>query len=235
VPEIRQGVKTTVTRDGSYAQEPQNEKSQKYKTQSPCGAVLKSGTIVLPGGLGLEATIPRLVGQSSNCPLFSPEALRVLYDQGMKRQKTISKYIDRVTSPKCVVFDMDATLCVHGSQMGFWDCDKFPQNKPVVELARMVKRHGYDIVIATARGDRWAIAWCKKYGVDPAALYMKNNDVESTGSAAKGDQLVDIERFWNIEFWVDDSPFNAKVIEDHGVHCVRISDNDEFWAGYGDK
>jgi hypothetical protein len=231
-------VKTTAAPDGSYAQEPQDGKSEKCKTQNPCGTVLRNGTVVLLGGLRLGATIPRFVGQSSNSLLFSPEALRVLYDQGMKRQKTISKYIDRVTSPKCVVFDMDATLCVHESQMGFWDCDKFPQNKPVVELARMVKRHGYDIVIATARGDRWAkqtIAWCKKHGVDPAALYMKNNDVKSTGSAAKGDQLVDIERFWNIEFWVDDSPFNAKVIEDHGVHCVRISDNDEFWAGYGDK
>jgi hypothetical protein len=66
----------------------------------------------------------------------------------MIKQNTISKYIDRVTSARCVVFDMDATLCVHESQMGFWDCDKFAPNPPIVEMAQMLKRQGYDIVIA---------------------------------------------------------------------------------------
>lgn len=162
----------------------------------------------------------------------------MVYISHMIKQGTISKYIDRITSPKCVVFDMDATLCIHESQMGFWDCDKFPPNLPVVELAKMAKRHGYDIVIATARGDRWAkktVEWCMAHGVDLAALYMKNNDVEAKGSEAKGHQLVDIERFWDIEFWVDDSPFNEKVIRDHAVDCIKISDNDAFWADYGDQ
>lgn len=159
------------------------------------------------------------------------------YHSYMIKQNTISKYIDRVTSPKCVVFDMDATLCFHESQMGFWDCDKFRPNPPIVEMAKMLKRQGYDIVIATARGDRWAkktVRWCMKHGIDLAALYMKNGDVESKGSVAKGHQLMDIERFWAIEFWVDDSPFNAKVISDHGVDCLRLTHNDDFWAGYGD-
>jgi hypothetical protein len=37
---------------------------------------------------------------------------------------------------------------------------------------------------------------CMKHVVDLAALYMKNSDVRSIGSEAKGDQLMDIERFW---------------------------------------
>jgi len=65
---------------------------------------------------------------------------------------------------------------------------------------------------------------------------MKNADDDATGSTAKGHQLMDILRFWDdIQFWVDDSPFNAKVIEDHAVTCIRPSHNDAFWADYGDQ
>jgi hypothetical protein len=64
---------------------------------------------------------------------------------------------------------------------------------------------------------------------------MKNSDDDSTGSQCKGDQLLDIERFWSIQFWVDDSPYNAQVIRDHAVDCIRPSHNDAFWADYGDQ
>jgi hypothetical protein len=46
---------------------------------------------------------------------------------------------------------------------------------------------------------------------------------------------MDIERFWSIQFWVDDSPYNAAVIRDHAVDCIRPSHNDAFWADYGDQ
>ena len=157
----------------------------------------------------------------------------------MEKNKTFSKLIYNISNPKCVVFDLDATLCHHGDQSGFEECDQFPAIDAVVDVAKHCKSMGFDLVIATARPDTFAEGtayWLQQHLPEFDALYMKNADDDATGSTAKGHQLMDILRFWDdIQFWVDDSPFNAKVIEDHGVTCIRPSHNDAFWADYGDQ
>jgi hypothetical protein len=157
----------------------------------------------------------------------------------MQKNTTFSKVIYNISNPTCVVFDLDATLCHHGEQSGFDKCDEFEPIAAVVEVAKNCKSMGFDLVIATARPDIYAEGtgyWLQQHLPEFDALYMKNSDDDSTGSQCKGDQLMDILRFWDdIKFWVDDSPFNAQVIRDHGVDCIRPSHNDAFWADYGDK
>ena len=160
------------------------------------------------------------------------------YDCNMQKNKTFSKVIYNISNPTCVVFDLDATLCHHGTQTGFDECDQFPAIDAVVDVAKHCKSNGFDLVIATARPDVYAEGtgyWLQQHLPEFDALYMKNTDDDSTGSQCKGEQLKDIERFWTIQFWVDDSPFNAQVIRDHAVHCIRPSHNDAFWADYGDQ
>lgn len=155
----------------------------------------------------------------------------------MTKGNPYTETLCRVSRPECVVFDLDATLCDHGKQTDWSACDRFEAITPVVELAQTVKRHGYDVVIATARpAEHFAktLDWLDNNGVEWNALYMKDESVEATGSQCKEGQLLRIEEYWDILFWVDDSPFNAAVIRDHGVTCLRPTHNDAFWAGYGD-
>ena len=152
------------------------------------------------------------------------------------RKTTYTENFLYAKNAECVVFDLDATLCDHGSQADWTTCDLFEAIAPIVELAKMVKRHGFDIVIATARPSDYlerTLVWLDNHGIDWNALYMKDNDVEATGSQCKEGQLLRIQENWDIAFWVDDSPFNAEVIRDHGICCLRPTHNDAFWAGYG--
>jgi len=155
----------------------------------------------------------------------------------MINETTYTSTVREAKRPQCVVFDLDATLCDHGSQEGFDRVDLFEPIAPVLELAKMVKAHGYDIVIATARSSDCqssTIEWLERHLPEWNALYMKNESSDAIGSACKEDQLAAIDERWDVLYWVDDSPFNAKVIRDNGVTCLRPTWNDEFWAGYGD-
>jgi hypothetical protein len=153
----------------------------------------------------------------------------------MAETKLYTEIVRSVENASCVVFDLDATLCDHGSQADWTTCDEFVPIEPIVELARMVKNHGFDVVIATARPDKYVhqtIAWLDKYVPGFNGLYMKS-ECEANGSTVKNDQLLAIEEHWDICFWVDDSPFNAEVVRDHAVVCLRPTHNDAFWASYG--
>lgn len=164
--------------------------------------------------------------------------LKVWYHTGMEKSKTFSKIIYNISNAKCVVFDLDATLCHHGTQTGFDSCDQFPAIDAVVDVAKHCKSMGFDLVIATARPDTYAEGtayWLQEHLPDFDAIYMKNAEDDSIGSFCKGEQLKDIERFWDILFWVDDSPFNAEIIRDHAVDCIRPSHNDDFWKEYGNQ
>ncbi len=155
----------------------------------------------------------------------------------MTNMKLYTEILNQVQNAECVVFDLDATLCDHDSQTSYEDCDLFFPIVPVLELAKMVKAHGFDLVIATARPSTSCaktLLWLEKYLPEFDALYMANSEVKAIGSAVKEQQLLKIEEQWDIAFWVDDSPFNAKVIHDHAVVCLRPTHNDAFWESYGD-
>jgi hypothetical protein len=151
---------------------------------------------------------------------------------------SFTEEIRQVVNSQCVVFDLDATLCDHDSQTSYEDCDMFYPIVPMLELAKMVKSHGFDVVIATARpSSSYAktIVWLEKHFPEFDALYMANARVKAIASSVKECQLLRIEEMWDILFWADDSPWNAEVIRDHAVHCIRPTHNDAFWATYGNS
>jgi hypothetical protein len=156
----------------------------------------------------------------------------------LKNEKTYTELVLRAEKTQCVVFDLDATLCDHDSQTSYEDCDLFYPIPAMLELAEMVKAHGYDVVIATARPSTSydkTIVWLNKYLPEFDALYMANTRVKAIASSVKECQLLRIEEMWDILFWADDSPFNAEVIRDHAVTCLRPTANDAFWASYGNS
>jgi hypothetical protein len=108
--------------------------------------------------------------------------------------------------------------------------------QPILNLAWTLHRHGYDLVISTARPEAYRSeteAWLEKYLPVYAALYMRDDFVKAT--TMKEDALHDIDTVWDVAFAIDDSPFNAKTYTDNGVLCLRPMTNEAYWAAMGDS
>ncbi len=151
---------------------------------------------------------------------------------------SFTEEIRQVVNSQCVVFDLDATLCDHDSQTSYEDCDLFYPIVPMLELARMVKSHKYDVVIATARPSSSydkTVCWLNKYLPEFDALYMANAKVRTIASKVKECQLLKIEEQWDILLFIDDSPYNIAVAENLAITCLRPKNNDAFWASYGNS
>ena len=150
----------------------------------------------------------------------------------MRKEKLHTELIHTIQNPTCVVMDLDDTLCAPDWNIGWARADRFKPIEAMVELAHMLKGHGYDIVIATARpniSERQTIKWLEKHVPFYSALFMANASVKAKAETVKEQQLLAIERNWDIEFWCDDSPFNCDIIQAHGVTCLRPTRNDSYW------
>ena len=154
----------------------------------------------------------------------------------MNKKELYTELTRSVNNNKCVVFDLDDTLCAPNWDIHWGQSDRFEPITSMVDLAHMLKKHGYDIVIATARPDNNlepTLKWLEKHFPEWNALYMSNADIYSKAEDTKEQQLLAIEENWDIEFWCDDSPANCEVVQEHGIPCLRPTRNDAYWASRG--
>jgi len=154
----------------------------------------------------------------------------------MANGKTYTKTILNDQNPQCVILDMDSTLSSPEGE-NWEDMVNHKPIQPVLDLAVMLHQHKYDLVISTARPEGYrgeTEAWLQQYLPQYAALYMRDDTVEATAAEMKEDALKDIDEVWKVFFAIDDSPWNAKVYNDNGVHCLRLMTNDAYWAANGD-
>jgi hypothetical protein len=152
----------------------------------------------------------------------------------MKNETTYTKSLLHVTRPQCVILDMDSTLSEPIGE-AWEDMVNHQPIQPILNLAWTLHRHGYDLVISTARPEAYrgeTEAWLEKYLPVYAALYMRGDFVKAT--TMKEDALHDIDTVWDVAFAIDDSPFNAKTYTDNGVLCLRPMTNEAYWAEQGD-
>ena len=141
------------------------------------------------------------------------------------------------TSPRCLVFDMDDVLCKYDPQITLRDAHTFEPKEEFVQLAKIAKKDGCDIVIATARRSfhQWKTwRWLEAQGLEVSAAYHRQGGSTQTSSDAKRDMLTDIMKTWDIITFFDDSPFNVAVARDLGVDAVQVPGNEEFWSQRGD-
>ena len=153
----------------------------------------------------------------------------------MKNETTYTKSVLHITRPQCVVLDMDSTLSQPIGE-DWEDMVNHTPIQPILDLAWTLYKHGYDLVISTARPEAnrpETEEWLQKYLPVFAALYMRNDFVKAT--TMKEDALLDIDTVWDVAFAIDDSPFNAKIYADNGVLCLRPQTNEEYWAAMGDS
>jgi hypothetical protein len=150
------------------------------------------------------------------------------------KNETYTKTLIHVTRPQCVVLDMDSTL----SEPIGDDWENMANHapiQPILNLAWTLHRHGYDLVVSTARPEAYrgdTEAWLQKHLPVYAALYMRKDFVKAT--TMKEDALGDIDAIWDVAFAIDDSPFNAEIYNDHGVLCLRPMTNEAYWNEKGD-
>lgn len=154
----------------------------------------------------------------------------------MEKNETYTKTVLHVTRPQCVVLDMDSTLSQPVGEA--WENMANHQPiKPILNLAWTLHKHGYDLVISTARPETnrpETEEWLQKHLPVYAALYMRDDTVEATATKMKEAALTDIDETWDCAFAIDDSPFNCKVYNDNGVLCLRPTTNEEYWSEHGD-
>ena len=133
-----------------------------------------------------------------------------------------------------MILDMDSTLSEPDGEA--WEnMENHAPIQPILDLALTLNKHGYDLVISTARPEAnrpETEAWLQKHLPQYSALYMRNDYVKAT--TMKEDALGDIDEIWDVAFAIDDSPFNAEVYTRNGVICLRPMTNETYWAERGD-
>jgi hydroxymethylpyrimidine pyrophosphatase-like HAD family hydrolase len=139
----------------------------------------------------------------------------------------------RTASNKCVVFDMDDTLCVYDEEKRLRSCEWFEPRPEFVELARTAKKYGYDVVIATARPHFCSFAtwnWLRKHKINASAVYLRNGaQKEYKAPEVKTKMFEDILKTWEVEAFYDDSPQTVAAIKEMGVNAIFVPGNEAYW------
>jgi len=149
------------------------------------------------------------------------------------------KYGGRGTSPVAIVLDMDDTICVYNPETRLRGCEWFAPRSKELQMALAAQKHGYDIVIATARPHFCyfsTLRWLEKHGVKPAAMYFRDGygERDLPTSELKKQMLLSVSTNWDIEAFYDDSPFNVEAAKEMGVNAVHVAGNEAYWATAGD-
>lgn len=143
----------------------------------------------------------------------------------------------RPSSSRCMVFDMDDVLCKYDPKITLRDAHTFEPKEEYVNLAKLAKKDGCDIVIATARKSfhQWKTwRWLEAQGLEVNAAYHRQGGSIQKSSDAKRDMLSDIMKTWDIVLFFDDSPFNVAAAVELGVAAIHVPGNEAFWSQRGD-
>jgi FMN phosphatase YigB (HAD superfamily) len=153
------------------------------------------------------------------------------------RTDTYVKYTNAPTSRRCVVFDMDDTLCHYDKELRLGHCDVFEAREQEHAAALSALEQGIDVVIATARPCWTAYRtkkWLRRHNIPVAALYLKNRQNWSVAAHdLKREMLTDIQKTYEIVSFHDDSPWTVAAAREMGVNAVFVPGNEDYWLSKG--
>lgn len=145
-----------------------------------------------------------------------------------------------VTKRTAIIVDLDGTLCsvewrrhfvTEGKKdwKAFFDgipCDA--PNPQVVEIIRDAKERGYDVIITSARPERWgthSAIWLAEHGIDYDAFFIrKDGDFRDDGVVKREIYEEHIAPFWEVLFAVDDRPVVLETWRSLGLTVLEITD-----------
>ena len=152
---------------------------------------------------------------------------------------TFIKYTNAPTSDRCVVFDMDDTLCTYDKTLRLPQCHLFNRREHEHALALSAIDEGIDLVIATAR-PCWTVSktfqWLREHNLHATRLYVKNRkNYEVAAHDLKVGMLRDIMQTYKVVSFHDDSPWNVAAARELGVNTVFVPGNEGYWTEKGAK
>lgn len=158
-------------------------------------------------------------------------------DMTETRTETYVKFVLPAASARCIVLDMDDTLCHYDPEVRLGGCDQFEPRKDILDLALDSAANGIDVVIATAR-PCWTSyrtkRWLRRHNVDARALYLKNRQNWTVSADdLKAEMLKDIQATYEIVSFHDDSPANVLRARDLGINAIYVPGNEAYWASKG--
>ena len=125
-----------------------------------------------------------------------------------------SRIEQNTTLPKCIILDMDSTLCFNTTKRPWYGpgsaegmLNDIP-NEPICELARVYKRAGYKIFIITGRDtsqEKVTEQWLYNNGVPCDYIYFRTNKDFRKGTEIKKELIQNILNKYFIELIVDDA------------------------------
>lgn len=145
------------------------------------------------------------------------------------------RYINRhpKQGARCLVVDMDDTVCKYDGELTLRKCDKFEPTE-LLKTVKVAQRYGYEIVVASARPHFCSFAtwsWLRRHGVDASAVYLRNASLrEYQAHEVKADMFNDILNKWSVEAFYDDSPYTVAAIANIGVNAIHVPGNEAYWA-----
>ena len=141
---------------------------------------------------------------------------------------------------KCVVFDLDGTLCDLNHRLKYIKC--FPKQSErfhsscvgdtliprVFELYEMFRNSGYAMVILTCRPKKYehlTIEWLETNGVKYDVLISSDKQELTDDKAKKFYKEHFIEPEYEIAFAVDDRKMVIDMWREEGITCLDVAGN----------
>jgi len=100
-----------------------------------------------------------------------------------------------------------------------------PAHDHVVMMLRTALNHGHDILVVTARMEKWrkqTSMWLAINDIPSDALFMRGDDDHRKDYLVKKDILDRIQKHWTVVHAVDDNPAVIQLWVDNGIPTTII-------------
>ena len=131
---------------------------------------------------------------------------------------------------KAIICDCDGTLCLHNGRdpFDFESAKNDLLNEPIAQLIKMYKNDGYELIIVSAREERFISItenWLKKYSVPYDHIFLRDDsDFRSDEIVKKEIYEQKIQPNWNIEVVLDDRNRVVKMWREIGLTCLQVNE-----------
>ncbi len=144
------------------------------------------------------------------------------------------------------VFDIDDTLTIKPdgfenvgltAEQYFDAAHHFDADAEVAGMLHLLRSFGDSIAICTSRPVqrlRQSYEWLERNGI-PFDVLIASTGRDTSSSTKQRMFHMLFDRYADIGTFVDDSPYNIAAAQLHGINCVHVRKNDDYWATHPEE
>ena len=131
---------------------------------------------------------------------------------------------------KAIICDCDGTICLLNGRdpFDFESAKNDILNEPVANLIRMYKNEGYEIIIVSAREEKFQSlteVWLNKYSIPYDHIFLRSdNDYRADDIIKREIYEQKIKSNWDIEVVLDDRNRVVKMWREIGLSCLQVNE-----------